>query len=91
MDDAGLRAWCLVWQAVNEATRVSLDELQAKKAEAERGLSQVDAEITWHDEQRLRGGDAAEEDQFPEVFTEFYNWAAERKEHFDGEVRAPQL
>jgi len=77
-------------KAVRDATRVSLDELAAKKLEAERGLAHVDTEITWHDEQRLRGGDAAEEDQFPEVFTEFYNWAAERKEHFDLELAKAQ-
>ena len=77
-------------KAVKAAARVSLDELRLKKAEVERGLAQVDAEITWHDEQRLReqseqgeGGGAAEDDQFPEVFTEFYNWAMERKDAFD--------
>ena len=71
-------------KAVRDASRVSLGELQTKRLEAERGLQQVDTEITWHDEQRLRGGDVVvEDDQFPEVFTEFYNWASERKEFFD--------
>jgi len=77
-------------KAVRDAMRVSLDELAVKKVETERGLAHVDAEITWHDEQRLRGGDAGEEDQFPEVFTEFYNWAAERKEVFDEELAKVQ-
>jgi len=66
-----------------DATRVSLEELGGKKAETEKGLNQVDGEITWHDEQRLREGDAAQEDDFPEVFTEFFNYAAERKDAFD--------
>ena len=71
-------------KVVRDAARVSLEELQAKKAEAEKGLRHVDAEITWHDEQRLRDGEgASDDDQFPEVFTEFYNWASERKEYFD--------
>lgn len=73
-------------KAVREASRVSIEELTAKKRDAERGLAQVDQEITWHDEQRLRSGEAAEDDQFPEIFTEFFNWAAERKEHFDEEL-----
>lgn len=45
---------------------------------------QIDAEITWHDEERLRqGSETNDDDQFTEVFTEFYNWASERKEFFD--------
>ena len=39
---------------------------------------------------RLRGGDATEEDQFPEVFTDFYNWAAEQKDIFDEELAKAQ-
>ena len=69
-------------KVVRDATRVSLEELRAKKLEAERGLSLVDTEITWHDEQRLREGETAEDDQFPEVFTEFYNVFAEQKDLF---------
>jgi hypothetical protein len=82
---------CDAQKVVRDACRVSLDELQAKKLEVERGLAQVDAEITWHDEQRLRGGggsSVAEEDQFPEVFTEFYNWAAEKKDEFDEKLES---
>jgi hypothetical protein len=75
-------------KVVRDAARVSLDDLRAKKLEAERGLDLVDKEITWHDERRLREQDAADEDQFADVFTEFFNWASERKEHFD-EVRTP--
>ena len=76
-------------KAVRDAARVSLDELKLKKAEAEKDLQLVDTEITWHDEQRLKddpygagggGGGAGDDDQFPEVFTEFYNWASERKD-----------
>ena len=74
---------CELQKVVREATRVSLDELQSKKAETERGLRQVDTEISWHEDQSLREGDAADDDLFPEVFTEFYNWASERKEYFD--------
>jgi hypothetical protein len=68
---------------VRNASRVSLDELAGKKGEAELGLKQIDDEITWHDEQRLREGvNASDDDQFPEVFTEFYNWASERMDDF---------
>ena len=77
-------------KAVRDAARISLEELLSKKLEAERGMKLVDDEITWHDEQRLRGGDAAEEDQFPEVFTDFYNWAAEQKDIFDEELAKAQ-
>ena len=50
----------------------------------------MDAEITWHDERRLReaeerGEEAADDDHFTEIFTEFYNWASERKENFDSD------
>ena len=83
---------CEAQKAVRDASRISLDELEIKRLDAERGLAHVDAEITWHDEQRLRGGPeaspAGEEDMFPEVFTEFYNWAAEKKETFDEELLA---
>ena len=77
-------------KAVRDAARISLEELLVKKLEAERGMKLVDDEITWHDEQRLRGGDATEEDQFPEVFTDFYNWAAEQKDIFDEELAKAQ-
>ena len=60
---------------VREAARISIGELQAKRLEAQRGLALVDTEITWHDERRLREGEAGEKedeqfpDQFPEVRT----------------------
>ena len=31
-------------------------------------------------------GGSGDDDQFPEVFTEFYNWASERKENFEDEL-----
>ena len=86
-------------KAVREASRVSLEELQTKSAATSKGMEQVDAEITWHFDQRLReggsgAGEAGEEeektyeDQFPEVFSDFYNWASEEKERFDEELKA---
>ena len=75
-------------KVVRDASRISLEELHSKKAEAEAGLRKVDEEITWHDEQRLREGDgttkdASEyEDQFPEIFTLFYNEFSENKDKF---------
>jgi len=86
---------CELQKAVRDASRVSLEDpvigLRARSAALSKGLREVDAEITWHDEHRLRASEGGEcsgedEDQFAEVFTEFYNWASERREVFDTEL-----
>ena len=72
---------------VGDAARISLEELEKKRREARKGLEQVDGEVSFHDEkaaQRLRDGEgAADDDQFLDVLTDFYNWASERQDDFE--------
>ena len=78
---------------VSAATKVSLEELRAKRLELEKGLEQVDAELLLLEAAKSEAADAGNDgvdDQFTEVLTDFYNWAAEHRDLFEkvAEMRA---